>query len=113
VDYASYAGLGFAAGERRRDVRLRTEPCLALDSRTGRESVLFARSRNSRTDSGDAAKGANRGVALLATNLLSDRQCAFDLSESSYRRLDVGCRSQSRAPGRYGSTGGRWLSATL
>ena len=62
----------------------------SLDARTGREIWCYSRPRNSDGISGDAAKGADRGAAILGGScFLCDRQRASHLSEPSDGRSDV------------------------
>src|SRR5205085_3181269 len=80
----------------------------ALDSRTGREIWCYSRPRNTGgTIPGDAAKGANRGVALLGDRvfLATDDAhliCLNRLTGGLMWDVDV---KVPDAPGRYGSTG--------
>ena len=80
----------------------------ALDSRTGREIWCYSRPRGSAgTVAGDAAKGANRGVALLGDRVFfaTDNAhliCLNRLTGGLMWDIDV---TVPGSPGRYGSTG--------
>jgi alcohol dehydrogenase (cytochrome c) len=80
----------------------------ALDSRTGREIWCYSRSRNTAaTIPGDAAKGANRGVALLGDRIFfaTDNAhliCLNRLTGGLMWDVDI---TVPGSPGRYGSTG--------
>ena len=80
----------------------------ALDSRTGREIWCYSRARGTaRTIPGDAAKGANRGVALLGDRIFfaTDNAhliCLNRLTGGLMWDVDI---TVPGAPGRYGSTG--------
>jgi alcohol dehydrogenase (cytochrome c) len=88
----------------------------ALDSRTGREIWCYSRARGTAgAIPGDAAKGANRGMALLGDRvfLATDNAHLICLNRA-YRRLDVG--RDFTIPGRreiMDRPVRRWLSATL
>ena len=80
----------------------------ALDARTGREIWCYSRARGTGgTIPGDAAKGANRGVALLGDRifLATDNAhliCLHRLTGSLMWDVDY---TIPDAPGQYGSTG--------
>jgi PQQ-dependent dehydrogenase (methanol/ethanol family) len=80
----------------------------ALDSRTGREIWCYSRPRNTAgTIPGDAAKGANRGVALLGDRIFfaTDNAhliCVNRLTGGLMWDVDI---TVPGSPGRYGSTG--------
>ena len=80
----------------------------ALDSRTGREIWCYSRARGTGgTIPGDAAKGANRGVALLGDRVFfaTDNAhliCLNRLTGGLMWDVDI---TVPGAPGRYGSTG--------
>jgi PQQ-dependent dehydrogenase (methanol/ethanol family) len=80
----------------------------ALDSRTGREIWCYSRPRSTgATVPGDAAKGANRGVALLGVRVFfaTDNAhliCLHRLTGGLMWEVDV---TMPDSPGRYGSTG--------
>ncbi len=80
----------------------------ALDGRTGREIWCYSRARNSSaTIPGDAAKGANRGVALLGDGVYfatdnAHLLCLNRLTGALMWDVDV---TVPGLPGRYGSTG--------
>jgi PQQ-dependent dehydrogenase (methanol/ethanol family) len=88
----------------------------ALDARTGREIWCYARSRGSAgAIPGDAAKGANRGLALLGDRVFfaTDNAhliCVNALTGALMWDVDV---TVPGAPGRYGSTGAPLVAGDL
>jgi PQQ-dependent dehydrogenase (methanol/ethanol family) len=80
----------------------------ALDARTGRQIWCYSRARGSAaTIPGDAAKGANRGVALLGDGVFfaTDNAhliCLNRLTGALMWDVDI---TVPGSPGRYGSTG--------
>jgi PQQ-dependent dehydrogenase (methanol/ethanol family) len=79
----------------------------ALDGRTGREIWCYSRTRGGPAVPGDAAKGANRGVALLGDRifLATDNAhlvCLNRFTGGLMWDVDI---TVPGSPGRYGSTG--------
>ena len=86
----------------------------ALDSRTGREIWCYSRPRTSAaTIAGDAAKGANRGAAILGDRIFFGTDNAHLIC---LNRLTGGLMwdvAMPQTPGRYGSTGAPLVAGDL
>ena len=86
----------------------------SLDSRSGREIWCYSRARSpGNTISGDAAKGANRGAALLGDRIFFATDNAHLIC---LNRLTGGLMwdvAMPDSPGRYGSTGAPLVAGDL
>jgi len=85
----------------------------AVDARTGREIWCYSRPRNTTGISGDAAKGANRGVAILGDGVYFTTDNAHLICLNRITGALMWDVWMPESPGNYGATGAPLIAGDL